>query len=202
MRYAMAAILAAVLILPNTVAHTGEMPELVIMWAAKRHWPEPYRSNPDLLVEQCRAESNLKADAESPVGAIGLCQVMPATALELLAKRDARGKARGLLRGQIRGKLRDGKTNAELAARYMARMFRIWAYPRTHWCRWRLAVASYNAGAGNVIKAQTLSGGRSCFEDIAPFLHQITGKHSAETIAYTFRVEDNVRRRRSQELIQ
>lgn len=171
-----------------------ELPETAIVLAVKRYWPEPYRSHPDLFIAQCWAESGLKADAESPAGAVGLCQVMPGTAKTLL-------RSRGGLRGKLRGFLRNAKTNAELGARYMGQMFRIWSYPRSSHCRWRLAVASYNAGPGSVIQAQTLSGGRRCWEDIAPFLHQVTGRHSAETIAYVFRVEDEVRRRRGQELL-
>jgi len=168
-------------------------PDLIIQWAAKRHWSEPYRSNPDLLVAQCWAESKLDAGAVSPAGAIGVCQVLPGTAADVLG--------RGQTRGRIRAALRNAKDNAEIAARYMARMYRVWSFPRSAWCRWRLAVASYNAGPGSIIKAQRLSGGRSCFEDIAPFLHEVTGKHAAETIAYVTRVEDEVRRRRGQGLI-
>ena len=145
---------------------------------------------------QCKAESNLKADAESPAGAVGLCQVLVTTAMDI-----DRGKLRGLSRGKLRGLLRDSKTNAELGARYMARMFRFWAYPRSHLCRWRLAVASYNAGARNVGGAQKKSGGRSCWEDISPFLHEVTGKHSAETIAYVTRVQDNYLRSQNIQLI-
>lgn len=39
--------------------------------------------DPDLTIKQCEAESSFRADAKSPCGAIGLFQLMPATAQEL-----------------------------------------------------------------------------------------------------------------------
>ena len=63
------------------------------------------------------AESGFNPDAISPKGAIGLMQVMPATAerFGLLADK---GKS-------LENKLRDPETNIRLAARYLADLLKI-----------------------------------------------------------------------------
>jgi soluble lytic murein transglycosylase-like protein len=43
----------------------------------------PHKLDPDLLIRQCKAESAFNQDAVSSCGAIGLFQLMPATAKEL-----------------------------------------------------------------------------------------------------------------------
>lgn len=47
-----------------------------------------------------------------------------------------------------------------------------------------IAAASYNAGAGHLIKAQKLCGGGNLYRVIIPCLPQVTGHHSMETIGY------------------
>ena len=169
-----------VIVMAAPMVQAGPTPEVLIKMAVRRWWPEPYRSHPDLFVAQCWCESRLKADAVSPVGAVGLCQVMPATAADLLS----RGGARGKLRGNLRGQLRNAKTNAELGARYMGKMFRFWSWNRTDECRWGVSVPSYNAGPGNVRDSQTEAGGALCWPEISPHMYKVTGEHSKETIGY------------------
>lgn len=144
--------------------------------AAKRYLPAPYRDHWLLLKAQCIVESNLRPDAISPAGAQGICQVLRGTARDI-------ERATGL-----RGSLRDAKHNISLAAAYMRQMLRFWSWDRDPWCRLALAWASYNAGAGNIAKAQVLSNMRMCWDGIAPFLPQVTGKHAAETQAYVYRI--------------
>lgn len=59
-----------------------------------------------------------------------------------------------------------------------------WSSPRPNIDRLELAQASYNAGAGNIIKAQKECGGKVLYEDIIECLPQVTGHHSKETITY------------------
>ena len=139
--------------------------------AAHRHLPPPYRDNWCLLKAQCYIESRLKASAVSPAGAVGLCQIMPATA------RDFIGSNRTL-------NLRDAKNSADLGARTMRRAIALWIAPRSSECRLELAWATYNAGGQHIIDAQTLSGGRRCWKGISPHLHKITGRHAEETRGY------------------
>ena len=130
------------------------------------------------------AESNLDPNALSPVGAVGILQVMPRTG-EWISKRYG-GKLRDA------SELKNAKTNIRIAALYIAHLGRFWSYPRSAYCRLQLRQASFNAGEGNVQKAQNLSGGRLCWKHIAAFMHDITGqKHSEETIAYVQTITAN-----------
>jgi len=74
------------------------------------------------------------------------------------------------------------------AAFYMAKMRRIWKSKRPENDRHSLALASYNAGAGNIIKAQRLCGGLLLYSQIITCLPDVTGHHSKETITYVKRI--------------
>lgn len=133
------------------------------------------------------AESNLNPDAVSPVGAVGILQVMPATGA-WVEKRYG-GKLR---KAFDPGGLKDAKTNIRIATMYIAHLHRFWSYPRPFYCRLQNMQASFNAGQGSVLKAQKLSGGRSCWKHIGAFLHKVTGdKHSEETISYVNTITHN-----------
>lgn len=54
--------------------------------------------------------------------------------------------------------------------------------------RQRLAQGGYNAGPGNIRKAQRLCGNAQAWATVASCLPKITGKHSAETITYVDRI--------------
>ena len=164
--------------------------DLHIKIAVKRHWPLPYRRYWCLLKAQCYVESRLEPEVRSPVGATGLCQIMPGTAEEI-----ARHNSGSIRRGEsLHATLRDARRNVEWAALYMRRMLKFWVTRRTAEGRVELAWASYNAGAGNIAKAQTASGGRVYWADISPHLYRVTGHHSAETIAYVHRIWSTYRR--------
>jgi soluble lytic murein transglycosylase-like protein len=89
-----------------------------------------------LLKAIVAAESGFDPDAVSPRGAIGLMQVMPATA--------ARYGLAGDKSRTVEMKLRDPRTNIRLGARYLADLFKL--YPGQQ----DLVLASYNAGEGAV----------------------------------------------------
>lgn len=77
----------------------------------------------------------------------------------------------------------------EAGAYYMARLRHVWAVERTSLQRNALAQASYNAGAGNIIKAQKLCGNARLWETVAVCLHMVTGqKNAAETRTYVARI--------------
>lgn len=132
-----------------------------------------------LLKAQCRAESALNPMAISPVGAQGICQFMPPTWHE----------------AEDHGVFPKGadpysaKWNIEAAAWYIRRMHRIWKSPRPEWDRYQLSWASYNAGAGHIIKAQARCNMALLYEDIIFCLPQITGHHAKETKQYSERIE-------------
>ena len=127
---------------------------------------------------QLYQESHLDPYAVSPVGARGIAQFMPGTWEQTAAAMLYPHAA--------------SPNNATLAikagAYYMARMRAIWLYDRPEADRHDLATASYNAGAGNIIKAQSACNDARHWSDIAPCLSQITGHHSRETLDYVDKI--------------
>ena len=103
-------------------------------------------------------------------------QIMPKTGLELARQTGAAGP------------LTSPALNALYGAFYMRRMLNIWHSPRPAKARLELAWASYNAGAGHIIKAQRLCGDAALWGEMAPCLVQVTGRHSRETITYVQRI--------------
>jgi hypothetical protein len=74
---------------------------------------------------------------------------------------------------------------------YMNTLWRAWhSKPRTDRDRWRLALASYDAGEGHIIDAQKLAGGALAYDLIIARLHQVTGETAAaETTQYVDAIE-------------
>lgn len=122
-------------------------------------------------------ESRLDPRAVSPAGAAGLAQLMPGTAEDL---RRALGYG-ALDRHSVEPALRAGSF-------YMARLTRSWSSPRPWWDRHALALASYNAGFGNILQAQARCGDPALYEPIMRCLPQVTGRHAAETLGYAPRI--------------
>jgi membrane-bound lytic murein transglycosylase D len=130
------------------------VPRLKPIFAAEKVPPE--------LVWIAEAESSFDPRARSPVGAVGLFQLMPATA-----------KRFGLRTG-----LFDQRLNPEESARAAAKYL---AYLNGRYKNWRLALAAYNAGEGTVDKLLARYKGHS-YDEIATSL-------PAETQLYVPKVE-------------
>lgn len=146
-----------------------------IVTAVKTHWPDyPY---PLAWKAQLYQESLLDPDARSPVGAEGLAQFMPGTWKQI---------SKELGYGLISPRLADQSINA--GAYYMAKLRRQWRSKRPNDDRHKLAQASYNAGLGNILKAQRRCGNLLLYQEIISCLPQITGRHSRETITYVDRI--------------
>lgn len=146
-----------------------------------RQYNAMYRPTVDwrLLKAQCMAESNLNPNAVSPVNAQGLCQFMPATWSE----------TERLL--NIDGNPFHPELNIQFAAFYMMRQEKFWSSERPAADRTSLAMASYNAGAGHILKSQRICGGKNLYKDIIPCLEDVTGRHSEETTNYVKRIWNN-----------
>ncbi len=97
-----------------------------------------FNLDPALLKAVMAAESGFNPNAVSPKGAIGLMQLMPATAERFGLQADRKKS--------IAQKLTDPKTNIRIAARYL-RVLRD-MYPNQQ----HLVLASYNAGEGAIQK--------------------------------------------------
>jgi soluble lytic murein transglycosylase-like protein len=97
-----------------------------------------FNLDPALLKAVMAAESGFNPNAVSPKGAVGLMQVMPATAQRYGLQAD-KNKS-------VAQKLADPKTNIRLGARYLRDLHKMFpAMPH-------LVLASYNAGEGAVQK--------------------------------------------------
>lgn len=118
-------------------------------------------------------ESRLDPFAVSPVGARGLAQIMPGTFDEI---------TRGIGAGVVSPF--DAEWAIKMGAWYMRKQIKGWSAPRPYTDRHNLAMASYNAGMGNILKAQKACGGKNLYDEIIACLPQITGRHSKETINY------------------
>ncbi len=131
---------------------------------------EDFSVSRNLLYAVMKAESFFRHDAVSSAGAMGLMQIMPAT---------ARGLARAL--GIRDFTLVDPCTSIRLGARYIADLKRQFGGSFPH------MVAAYNAGPGNVKKWQDRMSGEDMdyFTEFTPFFetrHYIlrTGKFLAQ----------------------
>jgi membrane-bound lytic murein transglycosylase D len=141
------------------------VPELKKIFAAERV--------PVELVWLAEVESGFDARAESPAGAAGMFQLMPATAKDYglsLWPRDQR---------------RQPESAALAAAKYLHAL-------HDQFGDWRLAVAAYNCGAGAVQKALSRHHVKS-YQRIAPQL-------PAETQMYVPKVEATILHREGREL--
>lgn len=99
---------------------------------------EEFSVDPALLKAVMAAESAFNPYAVSPKGAIGLMQIMPATAERYGLQADRKKS--------LEQKLTDPKTNIRLAARYLRDLHKL--FPSKP----ELVIASYNAGEGAVQK--------------------------------------------------
>lgn len=127
---------------------------------------------------QLKAESNLDTNATSPVGAMGLGQFMPDTWMQVK-------KELGLC---TNAKAYTAPLNIQAHAYYMSKLRSMFKKDRPEYDRHSLALASYNAGQGNVFKAQALAGNTLLWTPTSRQLHKVTGKHHKETITYVNRI--------------
>lgn len=127
---------------------------------------------------QLLQESRLDPKAVSYVGASGLGQIMPKTWEELVKK----------LHFPVYATVWTPEYNIHASAYYQATRIKQWSSPRPINDRMNLGLASYNAGLGNILKAQKLCGGVNLYEDIIKCLKCVTGRHSKETITYVKRI--------------
>ncbi|UZM04664.1 endolysin [Vibrio phage 33Fb.4] len=130
------------------------------------------------LKAQYYQESLLDPEATSHVGAMGLAQIMPGTWIDVSNK----------LKFNPRASPYDPKLSIEAGAFYLRYQWSQWRAKRTFEDRISLAFAGYNAGLGNILKAQRLSGGRADWKSISYFLPEVTGENSKETIQYVERI--------------
>ena len=132
---------------------------------------------------QAIAESNLRADARSALGATGVMQIMPATYEEIRRRH-----------GYIAGPVEQPRWNIAAGIWYDRQNFRMWRADRPFLERLKFMFGSYNAGRGNILQAQRaalrqgLNG--TLWSSIEQHLPEVTGGHSRETVTYVSRILD------------
>lgn len=131
---------------------------------------------------QLVAESRLDTNATSPVGAMGLGQFMP----------DTWSQVRKELNLPATASAYTSQYNIQAHAYYMNYLRSQFKKPRPEVDRHSLALASYNAGLGNILKAQAKGGNSLLYEPMAKALPQVTGQHSIETTTYVKRIWEYV----------
>ena len=131
------------------------------------------RPEPALVHSIIRQESLFDPDARSGVGAVGLMQLMPATAKHVAQQ------------GGIRyspGKLSNPDVNVAIGSRYLANL--IDSYNGSY----VLAIAAYNAGPGNVNKWLKEMGDPRLVDDVDVIVDWIESMPFKETRNYVHRV--------------
>lgn len=123
---------------PALLKYLSDHPNLKKYEPLLAHAAKEFAVEPALLKAVMAAESGFNPSAISPKGAVGLMQLMPATAARYGLQAE-RGRS-------IEQKLTDPKTNIRLGARYLRDLRRM--FPNQP----HLVLASYNAGEGAVQK--------------------------------------------------
>lgn len=75
------------------------------------------------------------------------------------------------------------------AAYYQGKVMGVWVAKRSPFQRWLLGLACYNAGCGNILKAQAYCDNALLWKIIQHCLHLVTGKKANETKTYVSRVQ-------------
>ena len=142
-------------------------------WAAIYTPQHPWYWNKAQLI----AESALQADAVSSAGAMGLGQFMPKTWEQM-------ERELGFF-----GSPFDTGLNIQAHAYYMSKLIGQFKKDRPYKDKYSLALAAYNAGLGNVLKAQAKAGGSILYAPMISHLHLVTGtKNTHETTTYVIRI--------------
>ncbi len=131
-----------------------------------------------IIKAQLWQESLLNPNAMSPVGAKGIAQFMPGTWSDIIKQMGFPDNASAF----------DPDYAIPACCYYMSKLYNKWTAPRPKYDRYALTLSSYNAGFGNLIKAQKLSGGSNLYCNIIEKLPNVTGDNAKETINYVDKI--------------
>lgn len=159
---------------PITDAYDVDCERACARWLPRWDWRR--------LLAQLYQESLCDPMAQSPVGAEGIAQFMPDT------------WHHDVIRGMgypPTASPFEPYFAIPACAWYNKTLWDQWSMtPRTELDRWRLTLASYNAGIGNIVKAQKKAGGALDYAAIIGKLPFVTGKDNAnQTRTYVDRIE-------------
>ena len=169
-----ATLLAPILLADNFID------DLRIKKAVGSYWPDcGMPCEWQWLKAQIQVESSGQVKAISPAGAKGALQFMDDTWQDMIEREYVPSHASPF----------DFKHAVIAGARYMSDLMSVWSADRSWTERMKLARASYNAGIGNMLKAQTRCDGALLYDEIMKCLPDITGTHARETASYNPKIE-------------
>ena len=145
--------------------------------SVKRYWGDFPRWK--YWQAQLSQESRFNPLAVSPVGAAGLAQFMPKTKAQIWKELNYSPGVSAF----------SSYESIFAGAYYMRKLRKSWNWKRPLLDKHNLALASYNGGIGNILKAQRLCNNALLYEDIIKCLPGVTGHHSKETITYIKRIK-------------
>lgn len=130
---------------------------------------------------QAVAESRLKAEARSGVGAVGVMQIMPRTFGEIKRKNPS-----------IKGNRKQPRWNIAAGIYYDRMLWKTFKAKRPFKDRVNFMFGAFNAGKGNIFKAQKIAREKKMNENLwkvmEKALPRVTGKSSKETIRYVEKI--------------
>ncbi|MCF8053199.1 MAG: transglycosylase SLT domain-containing protein [Desulfobacterales bacterium] len=131
---------------------------------------------------QAVAESRLKPEARSHVGAAGIMQIMPRTFEEIVEKNPT-----------IKGSRMQPRWNIAAGIYYDRQLWNLWKAERPLQDRVRFMFGSYNAGRGNILKAQKKAKRKGFSPNLWPSIErtlpEVTGRRSEETLGYVKKID-------------
>lgn len=163
---------------PAKAAGITDRYDSAIQDAVGDYWPDLPAWK--LWKAQLYQESNLRPEVCSQVGACGLAQFMPGTWKEAVRNMGLSPAA-------------SPHDDIAIAAGawYMAKQRAAWKAKRSTLQKHDLALASYNAGLGNILKAQARCGNARLWPAVAVCLPAVTGARNArETTGYVDRIKN------------
>lgn len=175
-------LVAACLLLPSFCQAYSGYDKLI-----KAYWSQYNPSVPwGLGWAQVKQESAFDCNAVSPVGAMGCAQFMPATWLDMIEAGVVPKDSTPF----------DTRYALEAQAYYMRTQFNGWQTKNRTFESWiKLGFAGYNAGRGNLYKAQKVCDGVMEYSQIMECLPSITGRHAKETSGYVSKITEYFYRR-------
>lgn len=132
-----------------------------------------------LIKAMCYQESSFRPLVVSSAGAQGLCQLMPDTFRFITDRVGMKG-----------ANVFKEKDNIYASVAYFSWIWDQWSSKRTDYQRAELTLASYNAGLGNILRAQRTCENSLFWEIIKQCLVNVTGeRNSHETIDYVDKIK-------------
>ncbi len=130
---------------------------------------------------QAVAESGLRKEARSRVGAVGLMQIMPATFNEIVKRTR-----------HIKGSGKEPKWSIAAGIDYNRSIWLLFKEERPFQDRLDFMFGAYNAGKGNIFRAQRHAKRKGLdpnrWRTMESTLPSVTGGHSRETISYVGKI--------------